>query len=123
MPEPLAGCSAVFESECGLHQKQYENKPLLIFHHGLRKLVVKEERWDEEPIRTQKGTGKFVLAVKLSWALINRAYKYYQNFKNKSVQAINMLYQSVFPSTLFVMHEGKGQVKILLFLSFQLQVA
>lgn len=88
----------------------------------LWKPIVKEGCWDEEPIRTQKGTGNFVLAVKLSWALINRAHKCYKNFKNKSAQTINMLYQSVFPCFLLVMHERKGQVKILFFFPFSSKI-
>lgn len=111
-----------FESECGLHKKWFSNKPLLTFLYCLWKPIVKEGCWDEEPIRTQKGTGNFVLAVKLSWALINRAHKCYKNFKNKSAQTINMLYQSVFPCFLLMMHERKGQVKILFFFPFSSKI-
>lgn len=110
----------IFESEYGLHKKWFRNKSLLTFQHW--KLIVKEGCWDEEPIRTQKGTGNFVLAVKLSWAPINRAHKCYKNFKNKSAQTINMLYQSVFPCFLLVMHERKGQVKILFFFPFSSKI-
>lgn len=112
----------IFESQYGLHKKWFRNKSLLTFQHCLWKLIVKEGCWDEEPIRTQKGTGNFILAVTLSWAPINRAHKCYKNFKNKSAQTINMLYQSVFPCFLLVMHERKGQVKILFFFPFSSKI-
>lgn len=110
---------AIFESDYGLSKKEQvlTNLPTLPLETHCQRGML---RWGT--IRTQKGTGNFALAVTLSWAPINRAHKCYKNFKNKSAQTINMLYQSVFPCFLLVMHERKGQVKILFFFPFSSKI-